>query len=45
MLARLFQSWGGVGSAVTPALLLLIALGIAVQYVPRIPEFATVEPS
>jgi len=35
VLARLFQSWGGIGGAVTPALLLVIALGIGVQYVPR----------
>ena len=35
VLARLFQSWGGIGAAVTPALLLVLALGIGIQYVPR----------
>jgi len=35
VLGRLFQSWGGIGAAVTPALLLVIALGIGIQYVPR----------
>ena len=35
VLGRLFQSWGGIGAAVTPPLLLVIALGIGIQYVPR----------
>jgi hypothetical protein len=33
--AQLFRGWGSVGVAVTPALLLVIAVGIGVQYVPR----------
>ena len=35
VLAQLFRGWGSVGAAVTPALLLVIAVGIGVQYVPR----------
>ena len=35
VLAQLFRGWGGVGAAVTPVLLLVIAVGIGVQYVPR----------
>jgi alginate O-acetyltransferase complex protein AlgI len=35
VLARLFRGWGSVGAAVTPVLLLVIAVGIGVQYVPR----------
>jgi D-alanyl-lipoteichoic acid acyltransferase DltB (MBOAT superfamily) len=35
VLAQLFRGWGGVGAAVTPAVLLAIAVGIGVQYVPR----------
>ncbi len=35
VLARLFQSWGSFGAAVTPGVLLAIAVGIGVQYVPR----------
>ena len=35
VLARLFQSWGSIGAAVTPGVLLAIAVGIGVQYVPR----------
>ena len=33
--AQLFRDWGGIGAAVTPAVLLAIAVGIGVQYVPR----------
>jgi len=35
VIARLFESWGSVGAAVTPGVLLAIAVGIGVQYVPR----------
>ena len=35
VIARLFQSWGTVGAAVTPGVFLAIAVGIGVQYVPR----------
>ena len=35
VIARLFQSWGSIGAAVTPGVLLAIAVGIGVQYVPR----------
>jgi alginate O-acetyltransferase complex protein AlgI len=35
VIARLFQSWGSIGSAVTPGVLLAVAVGIGVQYVPR----------
>ncbi|MGE5228285.1 MAG: MBOAT family O-acyltransferase [Deltaproteobacteria bacterium] len=35
VIARLFQSWGTIGAAVTPGVLLAIAVGIGVQYVPR----------
>jgi len=35
VLAQLFRGWGGVGAAVTPAVLLVIIVGIGVQYVPR----------
>jgi alginate O-acetyltransferase complex protein AlgI len=35
VLAQLFRGWGSIGAAVTPALLLVIAVGIGVQYVPR----------
>jgi alginate O-acetyltransferase complex protein AlgI len=35
VLAQLFRGWGSVGAAVTPALLLVIAVGIGIQYVPR----------
>jgi D-alanyl-lipoteichoic acid acyltransferase DltB (MBOAT superfamily) len=32
---QLFRHWGSIGSAVTPAVLLVIVLGIGIQYVPR----------
>jgi alginate O-acetyltransferase complex protein AlgI len=32
---QLFRHWGSVGAAVTPAVLLVIVLGIGIQYVPR----------
>jgi len=35
VLAQLFRGWGSVGVAVTPVLLLVIAVGIGIQYVPR----------
>jgi alginate O-acetyltransferase complex protein AlgI len=35
VLAQLFRSWGSVGASVTPVLLLVIAVGIGIQYVPR----------
>ena len=35
VIARLFQSWGTIGAAVTPGVFLAIAAGIGVQYVPR----------
>ena len=35
VLAQLFRGWGSLGDAVTPVLLLVIALGIGIQYVPR----------
>jgi len=35
VLAQLFRGWGEIGAAVTPAVLLVIAVGIGVQYVPR----------
>jgi alginate O-acetyltransferase complex protein AlgI len=35
VIARLFQSWGTVGAAITPGVFLAIAVGIGVQYVPR----------
>jgi len=35
VLSQLFRGWGSIGAAVTPALLLVIALGIGIQYVPR----------
>jgi len=35
VLAQLFRGWGSIGPAVTPALLLVIVIGIGVQYVPR----------
>ena len=35
VLARLVTGLGGVGTAVTPAVLLLVAVGIGIQYVPR----------
>jgi alginate O-acetyltransferase complex protein AlgI len=35
VLAQLFRGWGSVGAAVTPVLLLVIVVGIGVQYVPR----------
>ena len=35
VIARLFQSWGSIGTAVTPGVFLAIAVGIGVQYVPR----------
>ena len=35
VIARLFQSWGTVGAAVTPGVFLAIVVGIGVQYVPR----------
>ncbi len=35
VIARLFQGWGSVGAAVTPGVILAIAVGIGVQYVPR----------
>ena len=34
VLGRLFTGWDRVGGAITPALLLVIALGVGVQYVP-----------
>ena len=33
--AQLFRGWGSVGASVTPVLLLVIAVGIGIQYVPR----------
>ncbi|MGZ4200349.1 MAG: MBOAT family O-acyltransferase, partial [Thermoleophilia bacterium] len=35
VIARLFESWGSIGAAVTPGVLLAIVAGIGVQYVPR----------
>ena len=35
VIGRLFQSWGGIGAAVTPGVFIAIAVGIGVQYVPR----------
>jgi alginate O-acetyltransferase complex protein AlgI len=35
VLAQLFRGWGEIGTAITPVLLLVIAVGIGVQYVPR----------
>ncbi len=35
VIARLFQSWGSVGQGITGPLLLVIVVGIAVQYVPE----------
>jgi D-alanyl-lipoteichoic acid acyltransferase DltB (MBOAT superfamily) len=35
VIARLFESWGSIGAAVTPGVVLAIAVGIGVQYVPR----------
>ncbi len=35
VLVQLFRAWGSVGAAVTPVLLLVIAVGIGIQYVPR----------
>ena len=35
ILSRLFTAWGGVGSNLTLAVVLVIALGIAIQYVPE----------
>ena len=35
VLAQLFRGWGGIGAAVTPVVLLVIVVGIGVQYVPR----------
>jgi alginate O-acetyltransferase complex protein AlgI len=35
VIARLFQSWGTIGAAVTPGVVLAIAVGIGVQYVPH----------
>ncbi len=35
VLAQLLRGWGGVGAAVTPAVLLVIAVGMGIQYVPR----------
>jgi alginate O-acetyltransferase complex protein AlgI len=32
---QLFRHWGSIGAAVTPALLLVIVVGIGIQYVPR----------
>jgi len=32
---QLFRHWGSVGAAVTPAVLLVIVVGIGIQYVPR----------
>ena len=32
---QLFRHWGSIGAAVTPAVLLVIVLGIGIQYVPR----------
>jgi D-alanyl-lipoteichoic acid acyltransferase DltB (MBOAT superfamily) len=34
VIARLFQSWGSLGAAITPGVFLAIAAGIGVQYVP-----------
>jgi alginate O-acetyltransferase complex protein AlgI len=33
--AQLFRHWGSIGAAVTPPVLLAIAVGIGIQYVPR----------
>jgi D-alanyl-lipoteichoic acid acyltransferase DltB (MBOAT superfamily) len=35
VLARLFQSWGSIGAAVTPGVFVAIGVGIGMQYVPR----------
>jgi D-alanyl-lipoteichoic acid acyltransferase DltB (MBOAT superfamily) len=35
VLAQVFRDWNSVGAAVTPAALLVVALGIGIQYVPR----------
>jgi D-alanyl-lipoteichoic acid acyltransferase DltB (MBOAT superfamily) len=35
VIARLFQSWGSIGAAVTPGVFIAIFIGIGVQYVPR----------
>ena len=35
VLGRLFQEWGSLGAAVTPAALLAVVAGMAVHYVPR----------
>jgi len=35
VIARLFESWGTIGAGVTPGVVLAIAVGIGVQYVPR----------
>jgi alginate O-acetyltransferase complex protein AlgI len=35
VIARLFQSWGSIGAAVTPGVFIAIVAGIGVQYVPR----------
>jgi D-alanyl-lipoteichoic acid acyltransferase DltB (MBOAT superfamily) len=35
VIARLFQSWGTAGAALTPGVFLAIAVGVGVQYVPR----------
>ena len=31
----MFRHWGWIGAAVTPAVLLVIVVGIGIQYVPR----------
>jgi len=33
--AQLFRHWGSIGAAVTPAVLLVIVVGIGIQYIPR----------
>jgi D-alanyl-lipoteichoic acid acyltransferase DltB (MBOAT superfamily) len=35
VLAQLFRDWGSLGDAVTPVAVLVVAAGIAIQYVPR----------
>jgi alginate O-acetyltransferase complex protein AlgI len=35
VIARLFESWGSVGAAVTPGVFIAIIVGIGVQYVPK----------
>jgi D-alanyl-lipoteichoic acid acyltransferase DltB (MBOAT superfamily) len=35
VIARLFESWGSVGAAVTPGVFVAVIVGIGVQYVPK----------